>query len=194
VGYVVTWLDDIDAPSDLVFEEPAKRGEITYLHRLEEEHPRVWLVYEVEIVSGEDEALARLAQPDFRPYGVALLTEPPMSGLAGRPVEQSQARVVGAGTMQLQVEVDQAANGLLVFSEIDYPGWKATIDGKQVPILRTNAILRSVEVPAGQHRVEMRFEPLSVKAGLAISGFTLALILACSLWCLIGYVQKRNAP
>jgi hypothetical protein len=194
VGYVVTWLDDIDAPSELVLEEPAKKGETTYLHRLEEEHPRVWLVYEVEIVSGEDAALARLAQPDFRPYSVALLTEPPVSGLAGRPAGQLQARIVGASSSQLAVEVDQAANGLLVFSEIDYPGWKATIDGQQVPILPTNAILRAVEVPAGQHRVEMRFEPLSVKAGLAISGLTLALSLACGLWCLIGNVWKRNTP
>jgi hypothetical protein len=192
VGYVVTWLDELDVPATRIYEEPVKKEEVDYVHRLEEEHPRAWLVYEVEVLPGEDEILDRLAQPDFDPYRVALLTESLPSSLAGQPAEQT-ARLVDSGPSGLVVEVDQPADGLLVLSEIHYPGWQATVDGQQVPILRADGILRAVVVPTGQHRVEMTFEPLSVRLGLAISAITLLLSLAYLLWCLIVRVKKSNS-
>ncbi|NVK50908.1 MAG: YfhO family protein [Cyclobacteriaceae bacterium] len=66
-------------------------------------------------------------------------------------------------TLQYQAEMDQG--GLVVFSEIHYPkGWIAKVDGNEVPILRTNYLLRSIEIPAGTHEVEFSFEPSSYYA------------------------------
>jgi uncharacterized membrane protein YfhO len=73
-----------------------------------------------------------------------------------------------------------AANGLLVLSEVYYPGWRAYADGEEVPIYRADHALRAVPLRAGHHRVEMVFNPPWPKVGLAVSGATLflALVLA----------------
>jgi hypothetical protein len=192
VGYVVTWLDELAVPATVIHEEPVKNGEVTYLHRLDAEHPRVWTVYDAEVLTSEGEILDRLAQPDFDPYRTALLAEPPLAELPGRVAGPGRAQLVEFGPAYLRVEVDQAADGLLMLSEIDYPGWKAWLDGQPVPILKADAILRAVEVSAGQHRVEMAFWPWSVAVGLAISAGTLLLGLACVIWILLTHVGKAN--
>lgn len=198
VGYVVTWLDDLAVPTHQsgsatrIYEEPTKKQEMDYVHHLDEEHPRAWLVYETEVLPGEDQVLDRLAQPEFDPYQVALLTEPLPSSLAGQPAEKT-VRLVDSSASRLVLEVDQSADGLLVLSEIYYPGWRARVDGRLEPVLRADAILRAIAVPAGQHRVEMTFEPLSIRLGLAISAVTLLLSLAYLLWCLIRCVKKSDS-
>jgi hypothetical protein len=192
VRYVVTWLEHLSVSAEPVFEEPAKRGEVTYIHRLEAEHPRVWIVYEAEVVSSQDMALDRVAEPGFDPYRLAVLDTPAGLRLRGQATDAPQARLAVFSPSRLVVEVDHASDGLLVLSELYYPGWRATVDGRQAPIYRTDAILRAVEVPAGQHQVEMVFDPLSVKLGLAISGITLLLSLAYLAWYVIGGVRKLD--
>ncbi|MDQ3811300.1 MAG: YfhO family protein, partial [Chloroflexota bacterium] len=50
-----------------------------------------------------------------------------------------------------------------------YPGWRAFVDGREQPLVRGDLLFRVIPVPGGDHDVELRFEPASVRIGLAIS-------------------------
>ncbi|MCF3108495.1 YfhO family protein [Niabella sp. CC-SYL272] len=65
-----------------------------------------------------------------------------------------------------------------VFSEVYYPaGWKATIDGKEAAIIKTNYFMRGVAIPAGKHTVKLVFEPQTVKKGITISYISSILVV-----------------
>lgn len=83
--------------------------------------------------------------------------------------------------------------GFAVFSEIYYPkGWKATIDGKAVNFTRVNYILRGMEVPAGRHVIEFRFDPDVVKTGSSISLASSAILAILLLIGLFYEFKKRK--
>jgi uncharacterized membrane protein YfhO len=69
------------------------------------------------------------------------------------------------------------ADAWLVLSDTYYPGWVASVDGQPTPVLRGDVLFRVVAVPAGDHDVQFRFEPRSVRLGLAISVVSLLLLL-----------------
>lgn len=84
--------------------------------------------------------------------------------------------------------------GLLVFSEIFYdgPGWVATIDGEEVPLIRANFLLRAVKVPAGEHEVRLRFRPNSYFLGEKISFGSSLFVGLLMLFYFFGYKRKQN--
>jgi uncharacterized membrane protein YfhO len=74
---------------------------------------------------------------------------------------------------------------MLVLSDIHFPGWKATVDGREVPIERVDYLLRGVKLPAGAHDVEFAYEPASFRIGWIVSLLTLAglgVAVALALW------------
>jgi hypothetical protein len=81
----------------------------------------------------------------------------------------------------LKYESESSGKGIAVFSEIYYPkGWHAFIDGNEVSILRANFILRALEVPAGKHVIEFKFEPRPYVVGNKVtmaSGWLLLLVV-----------------
>lgn len=77
----------------------------------------------------------------------------------------------------LTYKVCSARGGVVVFSEIFYPGWKATIDGKEEELGRVNYVLRALRVPAGEHEVVLSFFPTSIKRTETIAYIALCLLL-----------------
>jgi hypothetical protein len=81
----------------------------------------------------------------------------------------------------LKYAATSTSGGLAVFSEIYYPkGWTATIDGNPATVVRVNYVLRAIELPAGSHTVEFRFNPDPYRVGNRItmaSGWLLLLIV-----------------
>ena len=66
-------------------------------------------------------------------------------------------------------------------SDIDYPGWIAGIDGNPAPLYKTDGIFRGVVVPAGEHRVTMRYRPVPFRVGLGLAAMAL-LVMAVAVW------------
>jgi len=74
------------------------------------------------------------------------------------------------------LSVDTPADGVLVLSEMYYPGWQATVDGNEATIWRANAGLRALPLTAGQHEVTLVYRPLSFQVGVVLSLISLALL------------------
>jgi hypothetical protein len=143
--------------------------------------PRAWLVAKVESVDGE-QALRRIrgGGADFDPRRTALLEDAPdeLPQLPGGELAQgSTARVVAYEPSRIVVETDAPTPTLLMLSENFYPGWEATVDGRKERIHLADFLLRGVAVPAGRHRIEMRYLAPQARNGALLSAFTL-LVLA----------------
>jgi hypothetical protein len=83
---------------------------------------------------------------------------PPAKNYVGA-ISSGSARIVAWHSTRIEIAVDSELGGVLALNETWYPGWIAEIDGKRVPILRADVLFRGLEVPAGRHREEFRFEP-----------------------------------
>ena len=92
----------------------------------------------------------------------------------------------------LKYEVNSSKGGTVVFSEIYYPGWQAYIDGEKVEHGRANYILRAMNVPAGQHVVEFKFDPDTLHATETIAYIAFALLAIAAVVIVILEVKKRK--
>lgn len=119
-----------------------------------------WFVGKVAIIEDRDARFARLNDPDFNPHEVAILEEQFLL-----PIEKPDSSYVKVtpsfNTMEYEIYTNKPA--LFVVSEIYYPakgGWKAYVDGEEVPIYKTNHILRSIYIEKpGEHEVVFEFNP-----------------------------------
>jgi hypothetical protein len=82
--------------------------------------------------------------------------------------------------------------GLVVLSDVYYPGWHLTVDGRPAEVLRANRAMRGAAVGAGVHRLEYRYEPGSFRAGLALSAAGVAGLLAAGWWAASGDRRSRS--
>jgi hypothetical protein len=153
--------------------------------------PRAWVVHAIEVIPDEETALARLRADEFDLRQVAVVAEPPGGDLSGS-ADGSTAQLTGFAPSELSVEVDAAGDGLLVLSEVHYPGWQASVDGKPARLVQTNVLLRGIPVPEGRHTVRVWYQPTSVRLGWVISGLALILIGAVAAWYAIGGLRLRT--
>lgn len=141
--------------------------------------PHAWIVHDVRAVE-YGEALPLLTAGAVDPYRTGLVegalpeVTPPEAGT------QEEARVTRYEPDAISIITTAASPGLLVISEVYEKGWRAYIDGERVAVLPTHHVLRGVPVPAGEHTVEMRYEPLALRAGIPISVITaVTMFIAC---------------
>lgn len=130
--------------------------------------PRAFLVYAAEVLPA-DGVLDRLASPDFDFRRVAILETPPTLPLSTLPSGATgNAVIVAYEPHTVEVLVTTAANALLVLTDQWYPGWIATLDGREVPLQIADYVFRGVSVPPGVHRVRFRYEPTAFRAGVGV--------------------------
>ena len=94
---------------------------------------------------------------------------------------------------ELCYEISSPKGGLAVLSEVYYPGWTATIDGKPAEVGRVNYILRALKIPAGKHDVVMTFRPTTVTTTEAIAFVAIALIILGFLAALFLTLRKKKS-
>lgn len=137
-----------------------------------------WIVDSVSIVKDANAEMAALDSLDTR--HIAVTTPEFASVLSGaRHTEQGDTITLSSyAPNRLEYNYSSRNGGVGVFSEIWFPwGWTAEIDGKPAEIGRVNYVLRALNLPAGSHKVEFRFDPRSVKVTNTIAYISVALIL-----------------
>jgi hypothetical protein len=152
------------------------RNELVVVYENDDALPHAWIVHDVQTV-GRGEALPLLSAGAIDPRLTALVEgePPPVAPPAASGAES--ARVTRYEPEAIEIRVDATAPGLLVVSEVYASGWRAYVDGAEVEILPTDHVLRGVPIPAGPSVVELRYEPRSLRLGLAISALTTAAML-----------------
>lgn len=145
--------------------------------------PRAWFVQQTEVHKSPEDLLARLQDPRFD-AGYTALLENPLPEV--QSPDSSFVKQTKAEMHELEYDVATDAHSLLVLSEVYYPaGWKAYLDGKEIPIHPVNYVLRGVEIPAGKHQLKLEFAPSSYRKSTMLSlagiSFTvLAVIAGCA--------------
>jgi hypothetical protein len=172
--------DIMQDPSDPILRLPGLRvaysGRDARVYRNTRALPRAFLVDRQRTVPGADRALAATIDPRFDARTTAV-TERAVPGLPqadGRPSRPAgTARIVRYGDDRAAVLTRASRPSMLVLTDAHFPGWRATVDGRPASIERVNYLVRGVIVPAGRHRVEFRYEPLSWRIGWIVSALSL---------------------
>jgi hypothetical protein len=134
-----------------------------YVYRRPDWLPRAWLAGSYEITP---DPVGRVSQPDFDPRTIALLeTAPPCAPEEGGGTTE----IVEEAPDHVTLAAEAEGPALLIYSGQFYPGWMAAVDGEPAEVLRADAVLRAVCVPAGRHTITMTFWPGSLVLGGVIT-------------------------
>jgi ABC-type multidrug transport system fused ATPase/permease subunit len=136
-----------------------------------------WFVNQVKMVNGPVEEMKALYS--FNPAETAIVDNKFKKEVTiFSPSDSlSTIKLTHFDNDTLHYKTSTTSSKLAVFSEIYYKDWNAYIDGKPVPIFKTNYVLRGLMIPEGQHEVEFRFEPAVFKIGKNVSNIASWLVL-----------------
>ncbi len=184
VGYVVSFRELSISGLTLVHRYPEH---YSWLYKIDRPVPRAYIVNKSLVEKDSMRTLHRLSDSQFDPRAEVLLDrEIPIHP---KGYFESKTRILNYQNSLVTIETETNDDGILVFLDSHYPGWKAYVDGKETAIARANHFYRAVRVPPGRHRVEFKFEPYVFKIGLIISSSTFFLIVLVSV---VLYFRSRK--
>jgi hypothetical protein len=166
----------------------------TRIYRFANALPRLALYRNVVRVKTDADALALLADPKFDPFESAVVIGPnaslPGVGVRLPGTRAVAGRIVHYGPQQVVASIDAPGASLAVLNDTDYPGWVASVDGREAPIVTADYMFRGVVVPAGRHVLEFDYRPASFSIGLLV---TVISVLAAIALMVIPRVRLRRA-
>ena len=163
VKYIIS---DTPLKDTLSFAEVYKGSNLVYVNRYA--MPRSFFVSEAKVETGIN-ILNSIKAGSFDPRNTAFVEKTPEIKIDKADSTVSSV-ISNFGIHQIDYDVNASGNNLLVLSEMYYPaGWKAYIDGTETEIYKTNYFLRSVIVPKGKHKLELKFYPETYYTGKKIS-------------------------
>ena len=174
-----------------------------------------WFVDEIQYVPDADAEIAALHDADLRHVAVVneafaevlgreqALSNSPLKGEdAGQEASPLRGGLEGSVAASVELtsyeanrlsyKVKSQKGGVVVLSEIYYPGWTCTIDGQPTEIARANYVLRAIKVPAGEHEVVMTFDPQTVHVTEAIAYASLAILALLLVVLLVVRIRKTR--
>ena len=148
-----------------------------------------WFVDEVQYVSNANEEIEAIHGLD--PLQKAVVDKKFEASVRPMPLDSTATiELVEYQPNYLKYEVNSEKGGTVVFSEIYYPGWQSTVDGEETPHGRANYILRAMNVPAGKHVVEFKFDPKSLHTTETIAFIALGLLALLAIF--VAYKGIKN--
>ena len=150
-----------------------------------------WFVDRISYVDNANAEIDAVGKIDLRHEAVA---DSKFKDALGEPAAQQSNAVVTLKKYEpneLTYTVDSQKGGIVVFSEVYYPGWTATVDGTDTPVGRVNYILRAINVKPGKHTVVLTFKPASVK-NTETAAYVAYLLLVLAIAAGVFFEMKRR--
>jgi hypothetical protein len=137
--------------------------------------PRAWIARSAVYSSGRDDALRQVGSPSLNLRTTVILEERPGINLQVSASSQDTVVITEYLPNSVTIRAELGAPGMLVLSDLCYPGWSAAVDGTSVKIYRVDGVIRGVELPAGNHTVVFSYFPAGLGIGLVIAVFSIIL-------------------
>ncbi len=170
-----------------------------HVYRAPEPPGRAWIVRAARAAASQAEALDAVAAAGFDPRAEVVVEPGPNAVLADLvppgqapqlppqsppqpPRDRPKVAVADDGPNARRIALEAPAGGWLVVSEAYAPGWRATVDGRAVPVLRADGGIQALQLPPGSRRVDLSYRPWSVVAGVWITLAGLLVALGIALW------------
>jgi hypothetical protein len=138
--------------------------------------PRAWIVHQA-VQMDTDAALAQIAGGTLDPRRMVVLEETPPS-IDEAPYASDQVAIIQYSPETVRIDVQTAAAGMLVLSDVIYPAWRARVDDAPAKFYVADGELRAVAIPSGIHTLEFQYSSAALPLGAAITGLTVLVLAA----------------
>lgn len=147
-----------------------------------------WFVNNIKWAANANEELDALGMVDLR--HTAVVAKDDFEFL--KPGGDGSVKLTSYAANEARYEVESDKGGVVVFSEVYYPGWTATVDGSATDVARANYVLRAINVPAGKHEVVFSFNPESVHTTETIAYAALAALALLVIVAVVMNLRKKK--
>lgn len=182
VRYVLLGTDTIPVLAENIGTE-TYRGERVDLHRLDSPRPFALLMYDYQVLDSDGFARALLADPNFDERTTVILASEPQLEVSSES-DDGRVEFRSYAPERYIIDISTSENAILSLAQVDYPGWKAKIDGEPVDLIRAYGALTALPIEAGNHAVEIYFDPMSFKIGTVLSLVTWIGLSILAFWSL----------
>jgi hypothetical protein len=152
-----------------------------------------WFVDKIKYVDNANQEIDNVGKINLRNEAVADAKFKSQLGTSVAQDNSSLVKITAYQPNQLTYDVKSDKGGVLVFSEIYYPGWTATVDGQSVEVGRVDYILRAMNVKPGHHKIVLSFFPKSIDTTESIAYISyIILVLAILLSVFFEWKKKKD--
>ena len=151
-----------------------------------------WFVNKVDFVDNANEEIDKIGKIDLHHEAVADKKFQSALGNSATNDSTAKATLTDYAPNNLKYDVSSKNGGVIVFSEIYYPEWTATVDGQPAEVGRVNYVLRAINVKPGNHKVVLDFHPKSITTTETVSYIASALLILAIILLIVGEVRNRK--